>query len=145
MKIAIFPGTFDPFTVGHADIVRRALPLFDQIIIAIGQNQDKQPLFPLDKRLQKIRDYYQGEQKIQVVSYDGLTAEYASEQGVQFILRGVRCVQDFEYERNIAEANKEISGIETILLYTSPQYAHISSSFVRDLYKHNYDISKYVI
>ncbi len=144
MKTAIFPGSFDPFTIGHADIVKRALPLFDKIIIAVGENITKKPLFPLEERIAQIRQAFAGEPKVTVEAYNGLTADFAREQGAEYILRGVRCVADFEYERNMAEANKALTGIETILLYTSPQYAYISSTLVRDLQKHGKDISAFL-
>lgn len=144
MKTAIFPGSFDPFTIGHYDIVRRALPLFDRIVIAIGCNGVKTPLFPAEERLQAIRSAFAHEPRVQVEIYDCLTADFAAQTGAQFILRGVRCVADFEYERNMAEANKELGSIDTLLLYTSPQYAHISSTLVRDLYLHGKDISHYL-
>ncbi len=144
MKTAIFPGSFDPFTIGHADIVTRALPLFDKIIIAIGVNIQKQPLFPLEERINQINRAFGNEPKVEVISYNGLTADLAKEHNATSILRGVRCVADFEYERNMAEANKAITGIETILLYTSPQYAYISSTLVRDLYTHGKDITAFL-
>ncbi len=141
MKVAIFPGSFDPFTIGHADIVERALPLFDKIVIAVGVNITKQPLFPIEERLEQIRKAFANEPKVDVQAYTGLTADFAREQKADFILRGVRCVADFEYERNMAEANKALTGMETILLYTSPHLAYISSTLVRDLHKHGKDIS----
>ncbi len=141
MKVAIFPGSFDPFTIGHADIVERALPLFDKIVIAVGVNITKQPLFPIEERLEQIRKAFANEPKVDVQAYTGLTADFAREQNANFILRGVRCVADFEYERNMAEANKALTGMETILLYTSPHLAYISSTLVRDLHKHGKDIS----
>ncbi len=144
MKTAIFPGSFDPFTIGHADIVTRALPLFDKIIIAIGVNIQKQPLFSLEERINQIQRAFGNEPKVEVISYNGLTADLAKEYQASFILRGVRCVADFEYERNMAEANKAITGIETILLYTSPQFAYISSTLVRDLYTHGKDITAFL-
>lgn len=144
MKRAIFPGSFDPFTIGHYDIVLRGLQLFDEIIIGIGHNINKREAFPLEERINAIQSAFKGEPRVQVMAYDGLTIEFATEQQAQFILRGVRSVQDFEYERNIAEANKQLSGIETILLYTRPEYAHISSTLLRDLHAHGKDISPYL-
>ncbi len=144
MKIAIFPGSFDPFTIGHADIVQRALPLFDKVIIAVGENITKTPLFPLEERLQQIEEAFANEPKVTVEAYKGLTADFAREREAAYILRGVRCVADFEYERNMAEANKALTGMETILLYTSPQYAYISSTLVRDLQKHGKDITAFL-
>ena len=144
MKRAIFPGSFDPFTIGHHDIVLRGLQLFDEIIIGIGHNINKRDAFPLEERINAIQHAFNSEPRIKVMAYDGLTVDFAAEQQAQFILRGVRCVQDFEYERNIAEANKQLSGIETILLYTRPEYAHISSTLLRDLHSHGKDISPYL-
>lgn len=144
MKRAIFPGSFDPFTIGHHDIVLRGLQLFDEIIIGIGHNINKREAFPLEERINAIQSAFKGEPRVQVMAYDGLTIDFAAEQHAHFILRGVRSVQDFEYERNIAEANKQLSGIETILLYTRPEYAHISSTLLRDLHAHGKDISPYL-
>ena len=144
MKRAIFPGSFDPFTIGHYDIVLRGLQLFDEIIIGIGHNINKREAFPLEERINAIQRAFNSEPRIKVMAYDGLTVDFAAEQHAQFILRGVRSVQDFEYERNIAEANKQLSGIETVLLYTRPEYAHISSTLLRDLHAHGKDISPYL-
>ena len=144
MKRAVFPGSFDPFTIGHHDIVVRGLELFDEIIIGIGRNYTKRDTFPIEERLVAIQRTYSDESRVRVLTYDGLTVDFAAEQNAQFILRGVRSTIDFEYERNIAEANKQLSGIETILLYTRPEYAHISSTLVRDLYSHNKDITPFL-
>ena len=144
MKKAIFPGSFDPFTIGHHDIVMRALNLFDEIIIGIGHNYTKRETFPLEERLAAIQRIYDNEPRVRVEVYDGLTVDFAAQHNAQFILRGVRSTLDFEYERNIAEANKQLSSIETILLYTRPEYAHISSTLVRDLHSHGKDISQYL-
>ena len=144
MRIAIFPGSFDPFTIGHHDIVMRALNLFDEIIIGIGHNYTKRETFPLEERLAAIQRIYNNEPRVFVKVYEGLTVDFAAQHNAQFILRGVRSTIDFEYERNIAEANKQLSGIETVLLYTRPEYAHISSTLVRDLHSHKKDISQYL-
>ncbi|MBR5855209.1 MAG: pantetheine-phosphate adenylyltransferase [Paludibacteraceae bacterium] len=144
MKKAIFPGSFDPFTIGHHDIVLRGLQLFDEIIIGVGHNINKRESFPLEERLLAIKDVFKSEPRVKVLAYDNLTVDFATEQQAQFILRGVRSIQDFEYERNIAEANKLLSGIETVLLYTRPEYAHISSTLLRDLHSHNKDITSYL-
>ena len=144
MRIAIFPGSFDPFTIGHHDIVMRALNLFDEIIIGIGHNYTKRETFPLEERLATIQRIYKNEPRVCVKVYEGLTVDFAAQHNAQFILRGVRSTIDFEYERNIAEANKQLSGIETVLLYTRPEYAHISSTLVRDLHSHKKDISQYL-
>jgi len=144
MKKAIFPGSFDPFTIGHYDIVKRGLSLFDEIVIGIGRNSTKKETFPIREREEAIRKIFKDEPRVHVQIYDCLTVDFAREVGAQFILRGVRCVQDFEYERNMAEANKALGDFETILLYTRPEYAHISSSLVRDLYSYNKDVSAFV-
>ena len=144
MTTAIFPGSFDPFTIGHYDIVKRGLALFDHIIIGIGHNSSKQSTFPLEQRLQTIQEAFANEPRVKVEVYQGLTIDFATAHHAQCILRGVRSVQDFEYERNIAEANKQLAGIETILLYTRPEYAHVSSTLVRDLHSHNKDITPFL-
>lgn len=144
MKKAIFPGSFDPYTIGHHDIVMRGLQVFDEIVIGIGHNYTKRETFPLDERLVAIQRIYSNEPRVRVEVYEGLTVDFALKHDAQFILRGVRSTLDFEYERNIAEANKQLSGIETILLYTRPEYAHISSTLVRDLHSHKKDISQYL-
>ncbi len=144
MKKAIFPGSFDPFTLGHYDIVNRGLKLFDHITIGIGRNSIKKETFPIRERLAAIQKIFQDNPKVDVQIYDCLTVDFAKEVGAKFILRGIRCMQDFEYERNMAEANKQLSDIETILLYTRPEYAHISSTLVRDLYAYHKDVSAFV-
>jgi len=140
-RIAIFPGSFDPYTIGHASIVERALPLFDKIIVAVGINRYKTPFFTDEERVNAIAQLYADEPKIQVISYDSLTVDAARQYGAQFILRGVRLIQDFEYEKNIAEVNRNISGLETVLLYTLPEYGYISSSIVRELIGYGRDVS----
>ena len=143
-RIAVFSGSFDPFTVGHASIVRRALPLFDKIIIAVGINEAKKTLLPVDERVAAIRKVYAAEPKVEVESYSTLTIDFAKAKGAHFILRGLRSVRDFEYERDIAEMNSRISGIETVLLFTEHQYACISSSAVRELIAFGKDVSNYL-
>jgi pantetheine-phosphate adenylyltransferase len=144
MKRAIFPGSFDPYTIGHHDIVMRGLQVFDEIVIGIGHNYTKRETFPIEERLAAIQRIYNNEPRVRVEVYDGLTVDFAAEHHAQFILRGVRSTLDFEYERNIAEANKQLSGIETLLLYTRPEYAHISSTLVRDLHAHGKDIAAFL-
>ena len=144
MKRAIFPGSFDPYTIGHHDIVMRGLQVFDEIVIGIGHNYTKRETFPLEERLAAIQRIYSNEPRVRVEVYEGLTVDFALKHDAQFILRGVRSTLDFEYERNIAEANKQLSGIETILLHTRPEYAHISSTLVRDLHSHGKDIAAYL-
>ncbi len=143
-RIALFPGTFDPFTVGHESLVLRGLTIVDEVVIAIGVNEAKQSYFPLDKRLQMIRELYQSEPRVRVESYDMLTVDFARELGANFILRGIRTVADFEYEKTIADMNRTLSGIETFLLFTEPSQAHISSSIVRELLHYGCDVSSFL-
>ena len=140
-RIAIFPGSFDPYTIGHASIVDRALPLFDKIVVAIGVNRNKRSFLTEEQRIRMIADLYADEPKVEVISYDGLTVDAARECGARFLLRGVRMIQDFEYEKNLAEVNRSISGLETVLLYTLPEYGHSSSSIVRELISYGRDVS----
>ena len=144
MRRAIFPGSFDPITLGHVDIVNRALPLFDEIIIAIGINADKKYMFSLKERVNFIKENYKGEPKIKVLTYTGLTTEFCEKVAVDFILRGLRNPADFEFEKAIAQTNRKLSGIETVFLLTSADTAFISSSIVRDVHRHGGDISKFV-
>ncbi len=143
-KKAIFPGTFDPFTIGHSSLIERSLNIADEIIIAIGINDTKKSYFTLDHRISMIEKLYSGNPKISVESYDCLTVDFAKEKNADFIIRGIRSINDFEYEKNIAEVNRKISGIETIILFTEPEYTHISSSIVRELLKFGHDISNFI-
>ena len=140
-RIAIFPGSFDPFAVGHHSIVMRALPLFDKIVVAIGTNAAKYAMMSESRRVEALRELYADNEKIEVISYEGLTVDAAKMCGAKFILRGVRMIQDFEYEKNLAEVNRSISGLETVLLYTLPEFGHISSSIVRELIRYGRDVS----
>lgn len=144
MRTAIFPGTFDPFTIGHEALVRRALSLVDNIYIAIGINTGKRTMLSLEERMERITALYKDEPRIHVVSYDGLTTDFAQSIGAKFIIRGVRSAIDFEYERNIADVNRMLTGIDTVLLISEPQYAAISSSMVRELAHFGKDISPYL-
>ena len=143
-RTALFPGTFDPFTIGHASIVKRALPLVDEIVIAIGINNSKSTFFPLDSRINHIRALFANEPRVHVESYNTLTTDFAKCVNASFILRGVRSVNDFELEKTIADANRTISGIETLLLITDPALAHVSSSLVRELMRFHRDVSDLV-
>jgi pantetheine-phosphate adenylyltransferase, bacterial len=143
-KIAVFPGTFDPFTLGHLSLVERGLDLVDEIIIAIGINMGKKSFFSLEQRLEMISNLFDTNPRIKVKSYEGLTVDFAEECGAKFILRGIRSVNDFEYEKNIADVNREISGIETFVLFTEPKYTHISSSIVRELLTYGKSVKKFV-
>lgn len=133
MATAFFAGSFDPFTIGHKSVVDRALTMFDKVIVAVGRNTAKQPWQPLDQRLETINRLYAGEPRVQVTAYDGLTAEAARAHGADTLLRGVRSVADFETERSLADINRNISGIESVLIYTLPELAWVSSSVVREL------------
>lgn len=144
MSIAIFPGTFDPFTIGHDALVRRALNIVDELYIAIGINTEKRTMLTLEERMARIAALYEDEPRIHVVSYEGLTTDFAQSIGAKFIIRGVRSTIDFEYERNIADINRMLTGIDTILLISEPEYAAISSSMVRELVHFGKDISKYL-
>lgn len=144
MSTAIFPGTFDPFTIGHDALVRRALNIVDELFIAIGINTEKHTLYSLEERMERITTLYKDEPRIHVVSYEGLTTDFAQSIGAQFIVRGVRSAIDFEYERNIADVNRMLTGIDTLLLISEPQYAAISSSMVRELAHFGKDIRSYL-
>ena len=143
-RTALFPGTFDPFTIGHESLVRRGLSLMDRIVIAIGVNEAKKSFFLLEKRLSMIRELYRNEPRVSVESYDSLTIEFAQKIGARYILRGIRSVTDFEYEKTIADMNRTISGIETFVLFTEPALTHVSSSHVRELLRYGYDVSEFV-
>ena len=141
MKRAVFPGSFDPLTLGHTDIIDRALPLFDQIIIAIGTNSTKNYMFPLEKRKQFIEKTYAEQSKVVVDTYEGLTIDYCKKVNSDFILRGLRNPADFEFEKAIAHTNRKISRIETVFLLTSADTSYISSSIVRDILINKGDVS----
>ena len=144
MKKAIFPGSFDPFTLGHHSIVKRALAFMDEIIIGIGINEDKRCLMPIEKRVESIRKLYAEEPRVKVLSYRGLTVDFAQEQGAGVILRGIRTVKDFEYEEGIADINRRLSGIDTVFLFTEPELSAISSSVVRELLHYGKDVSSFL-
>lgn len=143
---AIFPGTFDPFTIGHASLVERSLRIVDELIIAIGINENKTSYFSLDKRINMIKSLYAHDKRVQVMAYDSLTVSFAEEIKADFIIRGIRTINDFEYEKTIADVNRSISepSIETILLFTEPELTHISSTIVRELLKFGKDVSKFL-
>ena len=141
---ALFAGSFDPFTIGHASIVERALSLFDTVVVAVGVNAAKTSATPAEERVAAIRRLYPP-QRVEVVAYQGeLTVDLAQRLGCSHLLRGVRSVADFEYERNIAEVNRRIAGIDTVLLLSLPEHAAISSSVVRELKSYNHDISAFI-
>ena len=142
--IAMFQGSFDPFTRGHESIVRRALPIFDEIVIAVVSNIAKKPFMSLNNRLEFIKQVFADEPHVRVVASDGLTVDVARQVGATCLLRGVRMIQDFENEMHMAEINRRLSGIETVLLYTLPEFSHISSTIVRELYNYHQDVSAYL-
>ncbi len=143
-RLVLFPGSFDPFTLGHADIVRRALEMFNGIVIAVGYNEQKTGWMPVEERVAAIRKLYADEPRITVERYTGLTVDFAREHGIGIIIRGVRTVADFEFEMQLADVNRQLTGIETILLPASPQLASLSSSIVRELAHFGHDISAFL-
>lgn len=144
-KIAVFPGSFDPITKGHSDVVLRALPLFDEIIIAIGVNSQKQSLFPLEKRIEWIREVFKNEKKVKVESYEGLTVNFCEKKKAGYLLRGIRSSADFEYEKTIAHLNNDmLPGLETILILSKPELSSISSTIVREIIRGKGKVSKFV-
>ena len=141
-KQALFAGSFDPFTIGHYSVVKRALPMFDKITIGIGINLGKKSMFNVEERVKAIEKAFAGEERIEVKVYDCLTMDFAKEIGADVLLRGVRTTKDFEYEREIADINLKLGGIETVLLISEPEYASISSSVVRELITYGKDVSE---
>jgi pantetheine-phosphate adenylyltransferase len=134
-RVAVFPGSFDPITVGHEAIVRRALLLFDKVVVAIGNNTAKKTLFPLERRIEWIKTVFQDKSDVvEVANFSGLTIDFCKKMNARFILRGLRTSTDFEFEYSTGQVNKQIGGIETVLLLTDPQYTHISSGIVRDIF-----------
>lgn len=144
MKRAIFPGTFDPFTIGHYSIVMRGLNIFDEIIVGIGNNQSKKTLFSIEKRIEIIQNAFINQPNVKVIAYDSLTVDFALNVEAGFILRGLRSVGDFEYERTIGDNNRILTGIETVILFTEAEYAHISSTVARDLISYGKDIKSFL-
>jgi len=145
VKICVFPGTFDPFTLGHQDIILRARPLFDKIIIGVGMNSSKQPMFSIEQRLEWINKVFETDESVIAESYTGLTIDFCKKQNATYILRGIRYVADFEYERSIADMNAMLNDdVETIFLTSSSKFASFSSTLVRDVYKHGGDVSPFV-
>lgn len=145
MRICLFPGTFDPVTLGHVDIIQRALPLFDKIVVGIGVNASKNPMFSPEQRMEWFREIFKNEEKVESVVYDGLTVNYCREIGARFILRGIRFVSDFEYEKTIADANRTLDrNIETIFLTGEPKYTSVASTIVRDILKYGGDASPFL-
>lgn len=144
MNTILFPGSFNPFTVGHQSLVARVLPLFDRVVIAVGVNARKDSGDETAQRVEAIRALYASEPKVSVIAYSGLTVDACEAEGARWMLRGVRSTVDFEYERNLADINRRISGIETLLLFTLPEYASVSSSMVRELRSYGRDVSEFL-
>ncbi|GAC1595046.1 MAG: pantetheine-phosphate adenylyltransferase [Ginsengibacter sp.] len=145
MRICLFPGTFDPVTLGHTDIIDRALPLFDKLIIGIGRNMNKLPMFSEDQRLKWVRKIYENEPRVEALVYEGLTVECCKKVGANFILRGIRYVNDFEYEKAIADMNRSLDhNIETIFLTCLPQFTSVASTLVRDVIKNGGDVDQFL-
>lgn len=141
-RIAVFPGSFDPVTLGHVSIIKRAIPMFDQIIISLGVNSEKKSMFTLDQRMLWIKEIFKKEKKVIVDSYTGLTIDYCRKKKAQYILRGLRTAADFEFERGIGQINKKLANeIETVFLLTEAQYTPISSSIIRDVIRNGGDVS----
>lgn len=144
MKTGVFTGSFDPFTVGHDAIVRRALPLFDRIVIGVGVNERKAYVQTVEERTAAIAGLYADEPRVSVKSYADLTVDFARREGAEFIIKGVRSVRDFEYEREQADINRRIGGVETVLLYAEPQYESVSSSMVRELIHFGRNVDEFI-
>ncbi|WP_372755559.1 pantetheine-phosphate adenylyltransferase [Mariniflexile sp.] len=144
MKKALFPGSFDPLTLGHYDIIKRGVTLFDEVIVAIGVNSEKKYMFSLEERTAFIENAFKDEPKVKVITYKGLTVDFCKEINVEFILRGLRNPADFEFEKAIAHANRRLATIETVFLLTSAKTSFISSSIVRDVIKNDGDYTKFV-
>lgn len=144
MNKVIFPGSFDPFTIGHANLVDRAQRLFDEVIVAVGYNEQKHGWLPVEERVRALREYYKGNPKVRVESYTGLTVDFAQAQEARFILRGVRSVKDYEYELGIADINSRLADVETVVLLADPTISGISSSVVRELHHFGRDITPWL-
>jgi len=145
MRVAVFPGSFDPFTNAHVDILNRALPLFDRVIVAIGKNSVKQSMLTVEKRTAIINRVYEHESKVEVTNYEGLTVEFCRKAGAAWMIRGIRTVSDFEYEKGISQMNYVLEpGIESIFILSKPGYSAISSTIVRDILRNGGDISQFV-
>ena len=144
-RVGLFPGTFDPITIGHQDIINRSLPLFDKLFIGIGRNVNKEPMFTVEQRLDWIREIYKNNPKVEAVAFEGLTIRCCQQVGANFILRGIRYVNDFEYEKAIADMNRSLDGdIETVFLTCLPQYTSVASTLVRDVLKNGGDVSQFL-
>jgi pantetheine-phosphate adenylyltransferase len=144
-RIAIFPGSFDPFTIGHESVVRRAMVLFDKIVIMIGYNSNKRPFFPIEKRVKWINEVFKNDKNVSVEIYEGLTVDFCRKVNARFILRGIRTSSDFEYERAIAQINKQMyPELESVFLLTLPEHTPVNSTIVRDIILHGGDASRFL-
>ncbi len=143
-RICLFPGTFDPVTLGHTDIISRALPLFDKLVIGIGRNSNKTAMFSEEQRLNWLKGIYKNESKISVLAYDGLTVTCCKSIGADFILRGIRYVNDFEYEKGIADMNRSLEKVETIFLTCLPEFTSVASTLVRDVIRNGGNVSQFL-
>ncbi|MEC7646386.1 MAG: pantetheine-phosphate adenylyltransferase [Bacteroidota bacterium] len=144
-KIAVFPGSFSPFTIGHQSIIDRALPLFDKILIAIGINSEKKQYFSIEERMRWIKAVYKDNPKIEIKFYEGLTVDFCKKENAKFILRGLRNSHDFKFEKNTAQMNKDLNNdVETVFLITPPDISHISSTIIRDIIKNGGDVSRFI-
>ncbi len=143
-KIALFAGTFDPYTLGHHSVVQRALAIFDKVVVAVGNNMGKQCMLAPEERVAAIKKTYAAEPRVEVALYDGLTMDYARSIGATALLRGVRSVKDFEYERELADVNMRVGGIETVILFSAPEHSSISSSVVRELAAYGKDVTPFL-
>ena len=142
MRIAVFPGTFDPITIGHEDLIKRSSALFDKVIVAVGKNSQKSTMFTIEQRIEWLNDAFSNVENVIVDSYTGLTVKYCKKMKAKFIIRGLRNASDFEYEKQIGQMNLIVSkGIDTVSLISRPEFSHISSSIVRELIRNNTDVS----
>ena len=144
MKKAVFPGSFDPITIGHVDIVKRGIKVFDEIIIAVGDNTNKKYMFPKEKRVEFVKQTFNNYDNIKIESYDGLTIDFCKKNNTEFMIRGLRNPADFEFEKSIALTNREMTNIETIFFLTSPDKSFVSSSIVRDLIRNKGDYKLFI-
>lgn len=145
MKIAVFPGSFDPITIGHYDLIIRSLSLFDKVIVAIGTNSVKSYLFPLETRIEWLREVFKGNEKIEIDHFEGLTANYCKKINANYLIRGLRNTSDFEYEKTISQVNHILTGgLETIFLISAPNFSHISSTIVREVIKGGGDVEPFL-
>ena len=144
MKKAVFPGSFDPITIGHVDIVKRGIKVFDEIIIAVGDNTDKKYMFPKEKRVEFVKQTFNNYDNIKIESYDGLTVDFCKKNNIEFMIRGLRNPADFEFEKSIALTNRKMTDIETIFFLTSPENSFVSSSIVRDLIRNSGDYKLFI-